>query len=575
MQGLILIDKPQGLTSFGVVAQIRRLAGTKKVGHTGTLDPMATGVLPVFIGRATQLSSFLLDADKTYVASFRFGITTDTCDITGEITDEKPVNISEEDILKVLPEFTGKITQTPPMFSALKKDGVPLYKLARQGVEVEIPQRDITVYSIVAQSEFKNNEMTFEISCSKGTYIRSLCRDIGQRLGCGAALSALRRTATSGFNISECVSLEALTEDNLQRYLINEEKAIEHLREINVSRAQAIRFANGGRLDINRVGLKNTYDNEVLRIRHNGTLVGLGNVMLENGEIAIKCIINKPTETALALGTFDGIHLGHQAVLNSALKKSDRAVAVSFSLPPKTYFGTAFGALMSEREKEDALYKMGFSDVHFLNFEQVRNLSAIQFLNWLKAEFNPTRICCGFNYQFGSGAKGNTELLRDFCKTNGIELVVCEPVKRQGEIVSSSAIRALLEQGEIKKANSLCFLPFGFSSEIIHGDMRGRTIGYPTINQRYPEKLCRVKFGVYKSQVTVNKKSYTGITNIGIRPTFQNGMVSAETYILDFDGDIYGEKADLRILEFIRPEQKFEGINELQAAIENDISKIK
>ncbi len=292
MQGLLLIDKPSGITSFGAVARVRHLAGTKKVGHTGTLDPMATGVLPIFIGRATQLSSFLLDADKTYIATFCFGIETDTADITGAVLRENTVQITKEDILSVLPDFTGNISQIPPMFSAIKQGGVPLYKLARQGKTAEIAPRSITVHYIKPLTELENGEMSFEISCSKGTYIRSLCRDIGAALGTGATLSALRRTATSGFNISETVSLEKLNEDNIEGFLLPEDKAIEYLREINVSRAQAIRFSNGGKLDFSKVGLSDAKAEEIVRIKHNGILIGLGTADLGEGNLKIKCIIN-------------------------------------------------------------------------------------------------------------------------------------------------------------------------------------------------------------------------------------------------------------------------------------------
>ena len=291
MQGLLIINKPKNMTSFSAVARVRRFAATKKVGHTGTLDPMATGVLPIFVGRATQLCSFLLEADKAYTATFLFGTVTDTDDITGKVTEQNKVCVTEQQVLETLQKFVGKISQVPPAFSAIKQGGVPMYKKARQGQSVEIPAREVTVYSITPLSKFENNEIKVEIVCSKGTYIRSLCRDIGAALGCGATLKALERTATSGFTLEDAVSLEELNEENIEQYLISEEKAVEHLRKIQVSEAQATRFLNGGKLDTERLHFTAGDNGELVRIKRGDTLLGIGEVDAENREIRIRCIL--------------------------------------------------------------------------------------------------------------------------------------------------------------------------------------------------------------------------------------------------------------------------------------------
>lgn len=279
-------------------------------------------------------------------------------------------------------------------------------------------------------------------------------------------------------------------------------------------------------------------------------------------------------KTAVALGTFDGIHSGHKAVLKAALESGFEPAAVIFPVPPKVMMGDSSGILMSTEEKMIALKEMGFSKVHFLDFQKIRDYSPEKFLDYLRNNFNCAFISCGFNYHFGKNGAGNTAFLSEYCKKNGIELSIIQPVKINGEIVCSTLIRKLLQNGEVNKANEMCLKPFGFSSEIVHGDARGRTIGFPTVNQIYPEKLCRVKFGVYKSEITVNGKKYKGITNIGIRPTYKNDFVSAETYILNFSGDIYGAVADLRLMGFIRPEQKFEDIESLKSAIGNDVKAL-
>jgi len=293
MQGLILLDKPQGITSFGAVSAVKRVAGEKRVGHTGTLDPMATGVLPVLIGRATALSSLMLDADKRYTAKVKLGITTDTDDITGEIISQSKVDITEEELKAALEAFTGKIEQVPPMYSALKKDGVRLYKLARDGEKVDIPARSIEIFEIKLIESLRNNEFVIETHVSKGTYIRSLARDIGEYLGCGATLTELRRTYASGFCIEECVAVEKLSSDNISDYIISEENAVSHLRELAVTEKQAVRFCNGGQLGFDRIKINDMVDGELFRVKYNNILLGIGFADCEKEEIAIKCVINK------------------------------------------------------------------------------------------------------------------------------------------------------------------------------------------------------------------------------------------------------------------------------------------
>ena len=295
MQGLVLINKPKGITSFSAVARIKRLAGEKRVGHTGTLDPMATGVLPVLLGRATTLSSLMLDDDKKYIARVKLGVLTDTDDITGNIIAENKVAVSQGDIDNILQKFVGKISQTPPMYSALKKDGVRLYDLARQGKTVEIKPREIEVFELLVLSPL-DSENCFTMLChvSKGTYIRSLARDIGNALGCGATLSELNRIMTSGFDIEKCVSLDDINEENIGNYLLNEEVAVSHLRALSVTKNQAVRFCNGGQLAVERLNVENFKENELFRIKYKNQFLGIGIADCEKQQIAIKCIVNYP-----------------------------------------------------------------------------------------------------------------------------------------------------------------------------------------------------------------------------------------------------------------------------------------
>lgn len=296
MQGLILLDKPGGITSFGAVSRVKRAAHEKRVGHTGTLDPMATGVLPVLLGRATALSGLLLDADKRYTAEIKLGIVTDTDDITGSVLSENAVNITEEELENALLHFTGKIKQRPPAYSALKKDGVPMYRLARRGDVPEIPEREVEIFEISQPTVTVNDTFKIDVHVSKGTYIRSLARDLGEYLGCGACLSALRRTYAGGFNISDCTALDNISEANISQYIVSEEKAVAYLRTVNVTEKQAVRFCNGGKLAFDRLRLTNVNENELFRVKYNGLFLGIGAAENEKEQLAIKCIINYPEE---------------------------------------------------------------------------------------------------------------------------------------------------------------------------------------------------------------------------------------------------------------------------------------
>ena len=211
MNGIIVIDKPQGKTSHDIVNIMRKKFATRRVGHTGTLDPMATGVLPICIGNATRAADMLSASDKKYRATMILGKRTDTLDIDGEVTDEKHVSVTEQQVYEVISGFVGEQDQIPPMYSAIKKDGKKLYDLARQGIEIEREPRRITIFSIDI-IDINLPYITIDVHSSKGTYIRSLCDDIGTRLGCGAVMTSLRRTATGRFSIEDAYTLDELDE---------------------------------------------------------------------------------------------------------------------------------------------------------------------------------------------------------------------------------------------------------------------------------------------------------------------------------------------------------------------------
>jgi len=255
MNGILCIDKPTGFTSFDVVAKLRGMAKTKKIGHGGTLDPMATGVLPLFIGGATKASDLLPNQDKGYIATFRLGLTTDTLDITGRVLEERPVTAGEDQVAAAVAGFEGKSSQLPPMYSAVRVKGQRLYDLARQGVEVERSPRKIEIFNIkMLASDPVGGEYTIDVHCSKGTYIRSLCHDIGERLGCGATLTALRRRLACGYTLEDCITLEEAQvladAGGLEHRLLPVETAFRELPSLSLTSRQARLLQNGVRMDL-------------------------------------------------------------------------------------------------------------------------------------------------------------------------------------------------------------------------------------------------------------------------------------------------------------------------------------
>lgn len=245
MNGIVIIDKPAGWTSQDVTARLRRVFNTRRIGHGGTLDPMATGVLPVFVDRATRGVEFFEHAEKTYEAVLRLGITTDTEDTSGTVLEEKEVSLTEADVLAVLPRFRGEIMQIPPMYSALKVNGKKLYELARAGKEVERQPRPITIHELELL-EFTGNTARLRVHCSKGTYIRTLCKDIGEALGCGGCMAALRRVQAGEYTIDEAVPLETLLESETpEQYLRPVDSIFRNYPAVTLTEKQEQRCRNG------------------------------------------------------------------------------------------------------------------------------------------------------------------------------------------------------------------------------------------------------------------------------------------------------------------------------------------
>ncbi len=275
---------------------------------------------------------------------------------------------------------------------------------------------------------------------------------------------------------------------------------------------------------------------------------------------------------AVILGTFDGLHKGHRAVIKSA--RGYEISAVTFVVPPKAVMTGKNELLMTYTDRRKGLLTLGVNEVVPLEFEKIRDMSAPDFLDMINSRFSPALIACGFNYRFGKGAEGDIEMLKRYCDGHGIELRVCEPQSENGETVSSSLLRELIKNGEMERASNAMAFGFSFTALVIDGDHRGRTIGFPTINQKYPDALVKPKFGVYRVEVDIDGEIFSGIANIGHRPTYETFDVCSETFIKNFSGNLYDRYITVKPVEFLRAERRFASLDELKTAIENDVGAI-
>lgn len=284
VNGILVIDKPQGVTSNGILQQVKRLFGAAKAGHTGALDPLATGVLPLCFGEATKFSQMMLDSDKAYITTATLGVRTETGDSEGNVVDERPVpSFSEDDIETVLARFRGPIKQVPSMYSALKHKGRPLYEYAREGIEVERPARPVTIHELKLLA-VRDHEIDLAVACTKGTYVRSLVEDIGEALGCGAHVSALRRTMASGYTLTDARQvdeLEAMRErgESLDGLLLPPESALTMFPEHRLSGTSLVSILNGQPVRMSDQSLEG-----FVRLYGNEDFVGLAEAIPEGGE---------------------------------------------------------------------------------------------------------------------------------------------------------------------------------------------------------------------------------------------------------------------------------------------------
>ncbi len=292
MNGILCVNKPQDFTSFDVVAKLRGILKMKRLGHGGTLDPMATGVLPVFVGNSTKACDIMPDNTKSYRAGFRLGETSDTQDVTGTVLSKSDIAVSESDILALLPSFTGKILQLPPMYSAVQVNGKRLYDLARQGVEVERTPREIEVSSLrIIEYNPDTREGILEIFCGKGTYIRTIINDIGEEIGCGGIMTSLVRTSSGGFTLDDCHTFDEIQkyadEGRIEELILPIDRVFSSLPKINLNAGLTSMYKNGVKLQLDK--LHNIKQNTELYAVYGSEcgFIGTAHADFENGVLRI------------------------------------------------------------------------------------------------------------------------------------------------------------------------------------------------------------------------------------------------------------------------------------------------
>ena len=555
LDGIVNVYKEKGWTSFDVTKKLRGILGEKKVGHTGTLDPMAEGVLVVCAGQATKLVNAITGTDKTYVADMLLGVTTDTEDITGTVLSQRPLALSDslytpdqdanadrtgaanrvqfekDDLLiteaairEAVASFIGEYDQVPPMYSAKKVDGHKLYDLARQGKTVERKPCHVQIEDIRIL-DIKLPHVTIEVTCSKGTYIRTLISDIGKKLGCGACMAALKRTRVGSFKVEESHTIADL------QALKDEDKLV----------------------------------------------------------TAVCPAIYIPEDTVATFGKFDGGHLGHQLIFENVkriARETGRKTAVlTFSGNPQNLvLHENRPTISTEQEHISRLRNQGFDYVFsYPVTRETMQVPAEDFLRGVLIEAMHARdIVVGTDCSFGYKAQGNADMLRSLQEKYGyIAHVITKRVVQDEEghdrEISSTYIKEEIAKGNVKRAGELLGRYFTLSGAVQHGKHIGSgVLHFPTANIFPSAGKTIPKEGVYVTRVLVDEKLYKGMTNVGTNPTTgEDNPVSIETYILGYEGDLYGKKIRVEFLDRIRDQQKFPTLSALHAQLERDMQYVK
>ncbi len=521
MDGIINVYKEKGWTSFDVTKRLRAILHEKKIGHTGTLDPMAEGVLVVCAGKATKLVSDITGTDKVYEAEFELGLTSDTEDSTGTILTRTEPRCTEAELRAAVQSMVGEYEQIPPMYSAKKINGQKLYDIARKGRVVERKPVKITIFAIDIL-EIKLPRVRISVRCGKGTYIRTLCADIGMKLGCGAVMTALKRTRVGAFEIRDSLKLSALE-----------------------------RLSEEGRLSE-----------------------------------ALLPPVYVPVPTVACFGKFDGGHRGHQIIFEEvfriAKEKNLKTAVLTFSQNPANLVkNTEHPVISTAAEHLTRLRNQGFDYLfEFPMTQETMCMPPETFLERVLVNgLHAVDIVVGTDCSFGYKAEGNAALLEKDAARFGYTVHVLkkrEVTDEAGNVreISSSFIKEEIGKGNVRKARELLGRYFSMAGVVVHGKkLGGAVLGFPTANIVPSPGKSLPAAGVYVSRVLIDQKLYAGMTNVGTNPTVSEGNpVDIETHVLDYSGDLYGKKIRVDFVDRIRDQQRFPSLEDLKAQLEKDVA---
>ena len=536
MDGIINVNKEAGMTSFDVLRALKRILHEKKMGHAGTLDPMAEGVLLVCVGKATKLVDSLMSEVKIYRAELILGVETDTEDSTGKLLLEEERHVTEEDVLSAFQALLGKREQIPPMYSAKKVEGKRLYSMAREGIVIERKPSQIEIFSIELLSmtepeafealpcSGKHQRIAFRVKCSKGTYIRTLCTEIGVKLGTKACMSALLREEVGEFQLKESKRLSEIEHDMKQ-----------------------------------------------------GNLSSF-----------LKPALYSKVPTVLTFGKFDGVHIGHQKIFSSVFRISEeeglRSAVLSFTMEKDSFFLQGRKDMLStEDEHFTRLKNAGFNEVYLypLTVEAAR-MSPEDFVKIILIDaLKVKQLVVGTDCSFGYKGAGDVALLQSLEEKYGFRLTVVDKVLTENSAgmkveVSSSYIRKALEEGRVEVAAELLGREYSINGTVVHGKAIGRSLSFPTANIFPKEGKLTPKEGVYYTRVMALGEEYDAMTNIGRNPSISaENPLTIESHLLDFDRDIYGEKIRVSFVRRIREQKQFPNLEDLKAQLKTDLLTVE
>ena len=630
MNGIIVVNKERGYSSFDVIAVLRGVLGMKKLGHTGTLDPEAEGVLPVCLGFATKVCDYLMAQKKEYVAHGRLGITTDTQDIHGTVLSEKPFHVTEEAFRSTLSGFIGEIEQLTPMYSARKIDGVKLVDLARRGITVDRSKKKVRIYEAELLSfDETTGEYAIRILCQKGTYIRTICNDIGEQLGCGSCMTSLVRTATGRFTLEHSYTIDdlrrlretgrlteavvpidamylgcrpfSLDPDQLKSIRNGnflepewltpcEEPVPEQFRDIYENllgddEAKCIRVYSEGEFyavyqkrgrRYRPLQMYHEVDNELNRLKKASAGQNTSDAVASDAQQVGTAADNDAAEQGfcVSIGKFDGLHLGHRRLIDEMRRTGLPCMLLSVEPQPVDR------AVLTENECRALATALGIEKYEIWPLtDENRKLSPEEFVrDVLIGQYHAKEIAVGEDFRFGRDRAGDAVALRAIASSCGVECSICPLVIRDGGQVSSSRIRGLISEGDVAAADALLGEPYFIEGTVVKGKQIGHTIGFPTVNLLPPAEKLLPPFGVYRTKTTVRGRAYRSVTNIGDNPSVHDGTVHSttiETHILDFNEELYGETIRVSFLDRLRGQVAFTSLEELKAQLAKDIASVR